>query len=202
MNLSRKLKYTVVPLLIGLNLSLDIVMAKLVYPILSPVEIRQNADTFKKMGLLRWEDGKDHLLPQDFADMIGWKEMAEKALAAYKLIPENESENTLIFCDNYGQTGALNYYNRNKMPEAYSFNTDYIYWLPHLKRIQNIVLVGNKPTEKIISMFSSCRLTGTVENELAREKGTGIYLLTGGNEAVTDAFYRLADERKKSFRIF
>jgi Dolichyl-phosphate-mannose-protein mannosyltransferase len=201
-NLSHILKYIIIPLLIGLNLTVCILMAKLVYPILSPVEIRQNEATFKKMGLLRWEDGKNHLLPQDFADMIGWKEMAEKALAAYKLIPANESANTLIFCDNYGQTGALNYYNRNKMPEAYSFNTDYIYWLPHLNRIQNILLVGNKPSDKIISMFSNCRLTGVVENELAREKGTGIYLLTGGNEGITDAFYKLADKRKESFQIF
>jgi len=42
---------------------------------------------------------------------------------------------------NYGQAGALNYFNRTKMPEAYSYNTDYIYWLPRLKKIQNILLV-------------------------------------------------------------
>jgi hypothetical protein len=80
--------------------------------------------------LLRWEDGLNHPLPQDFADMLGWKELADKALIAYQMIPVQELNNTLIFCDNYGQTGALNYYNRNKTSEAYSFNTDYIYWLP------------------------------------------------------------------------
>ncbi len=95
----------------------------------------------------RW--GKS-FLTQDFADMIGWREMAGKALEAYKMIPENELRNTLIFCDNYGQAGALNYYNRGKMPEAYSFNTDYIYWLPHFKKIQNILLVGNKLDQQVL----------------------------------------------------
>ena len=30
---------------------------------------------FKKNGFLQWEDQKDHPLPQDFADMLSWKEM-------------------------------------------------------------------------------------------------------------------------------
>jgi hypothetical protein len=29
-------------------------------------------------AMYRWEDGKNHTLPQDFADMIGWKELAVK----------------------------------------------------------------------------------------------------------------------------
>ncbi|KKX47100.1 hypothetical protein L950_0228290 [Sphingobacterium sp. IITKGP-BTPF85] len=28
--------------------------------------------------MLTWEDGKEHQLPQDFADMLGWKELAKK----------------------------------------------------------------------------------------------------------------------------
>ena len=31
-----------------------------------------------KIGLLKWEDQKDHELPMDFADMLGWKELTEK----------------------------------------------------------------------------------------------------------------------------
>lgn len=27
-------------------------------------------------GILRWEDGRQYDLPQDFADMLGWKEIA------------------------------------------------------------------------------------------------------------------------------
>jgi len=186
--LSGRLKPIIISLLILFNGAIFLLTTKMVYPVLTPDEIVQNGAAFEKMGLLRWEDGKNHALPQDFADMIGWREMANKALIAYKLIPANELENTLVFCDNYGQTGALNYYNRGKMPEAYSFNTDYIYWIPQIKKITNILLVGNSPSQDIVDTFSDCKLVGVVENEFAREKNTGIYLLTGGNNMVTEMF--------------
>ena len=200
--LAGRWKKVAISLLIGFNVSLFFLTAKVVYPLLSPPEINQNKESFEKLGMLRWEDGKNHALPQDFADMLGWKEMADKALTAYQMIPANELENTLIFCDNYGQTGALNYYNRNEMPEAYSFNTDYIYWLPQLKKIQNIVLVGDKPAPEIIEMFSTCKLVGVVENEFAREKGTEVYLLTGASSEVTEMFYQMAEDRKNRLDIF
>jgi hypothetical protein len=200
--LSNKLKMIIFPLLISINLFMFITTVKFFNPILTPSEIRQNSTAFEKQGLLRWEDGKNHTLPQDFADMIGWREMADKALIAYKMIPENELKNTLIICDNYGQAGALNYYNRTKMPEAYSYKTDYIYWLPHLNTIQNILLIGSKPNKEVIDMFKDFILVGVVENEFAREKNTPICLLIGANTDVTESFYKLIEERKKKFDIF
>jgi hypothetical protein len=188
--------------LIGLNLGIFIVTAKFVYPLMTPVQIDKNKAEFEKIGLLRWEDGKNHSLPQDFADMLGWKEMAGKAFDAYQMIAREERNETLIFCDNYGQTGALNYYNRKKMPEAFSFNTDYIYWLPQKKVIKNIVFVGDKPDDKILEMFSEIKFIGKVENEYAREKGTSIYLLLGANPDFTGNFYKLANLRKEKFDIF
>jgi hypothetical protein len=200
--LTKKWKPVIFPLLICINLGIFLLTLKVVYPVLSPAEIRQNSAAFEKFGLLRWEDGKNHNLPQDFADMLGWREMAEKSLSAFAMLPSDELKNTLIICNNYGQAGALNYYNRTKMPEAYSFNTDYIYWLPHLKKIQNILLVGKKPGQEIIDMFKDFKLTGMVENEYAREKGTGIYLLTGANDALTEIFYKRVEDRKKKLDIF
>ena len=198
----KKWKLIVFPLLIILNLGIFFMTLKIVYPVLTPVEIRQDSAAFEKFGMLRWEDGKNHSLPQDFADMLGWREMAEKSLSAYKMIPVNELENTLIICDNYGQAGALNYYNRRKMPEAYSFNTDYIYWLPHLKKIQNLLYVGKGLSKQVTGMFKEFKSTGVVENEYAREKNTGIYLLTGATDAFTELFYKRVEDRKKKLDIF
>ena len=200
--LSKKWRPVVIPALICINLGIFLITLKLVYPVFTPAEVRQNATAFEKIGLLRWEDGKNHNLPQDFADMLGWHEMADKSLSAFKMIPESELGNTLVICDNYGQTGALNYYNRGKMPEAYSFNTDYIYWLPHLEKIVNILLIGEKPSQKVIGMFKECKLAGIVDNDQAREKNTGIYLLSGANDLFTMVFYSRVEERKKKLDIF
>jgi hypothetical protein len=200
--LSKKWRTIIFPFLITFNLVVFISIFRLIFPILTPDEIRQNAGSFEKMGLLRWEDGKNHNLPQDFADMLGWHEMADKSLLAYKMIPAEELANTLIICNNYGQAGALNFYNRGKMPEAYAFNTDYIYWLPKIKKIKNIVLIGEKPSKEIIGLFKDCRLTGAVENEQARERNTGVYLLTGAIDMFTPIFYNKVEERKKKMEIF
>lgn len=200
--LSNKWRTIVLPSLIFFNISIFYFTLKVVYPLYTPTEIRHNAKSFEKMGMLRWEDGKNHNLPQDFADMLGWHEMADKALTAYNMIPANEREKTLVICYNYGQAGALNYYNRKKMAEAYAFNTDYIYWLPQLKKIQNILLVGKKPGNDVTGAFKECRLIGVVENEQAREKDTEIYLLTGAIDLFTPIFYSKVEERKKKLDIF
>jgi hypothetical protein len=200
--LSKKWRFIVFPLLIANNLFIFLITLKVVYPLYTPTEIRQNAKAFERMGMLRWEDGKNHNLPQDFADMLGWHEMADKALAAFNMIPADERENTLVICFNYGQAGALNYFNRKKMPEAYAYNTDYIYWLPRIKRIKNIVLVGKNPGQQVTGQFKNCNLISTVENSFARESGTEIYLLTGASDLFTLGFYNNVEERKKKLDIF
>lgn len=177
-------------------------IVKYLMPFQEPSEIIADKESYERIGLLRWEDGINHPLPQDFADMLGWKEMADKALATYKMIPSDELQNTLIYCDNYGQAGALNYYNRDKTPEAYSFNTDYIYWLPKKIKLQNMLFVGQLPSEEVINMFENYKLVGVVENEFSREKGTEIYLFQGAKSSTAEMFNKIAEERKKNFDIF
>ncbi len=200
--LSKNWSRIVLPVLLTFNVAVFFLTLKVIYPVYSPAQIREHAGSFEKLGMLRWEDGKNHDLPQDFADMLGWSEMAEKALAAYKMIPETELDSTLVICGNYGEAGALNYFNRKKMPEAYAFNTDYIYWLPHLKRIENILLIADKPPDELRRAFKECKLSGVVENQYAREHNIGIYLLTGANPLFTAVFYSKVAEKKKNLDIF
>ena len=84
-------------------------------------------------------------IDQGFANMTGWKELAAKTREAYNQIPDDEKQSTLLFCDNYGFAGAINYYNRGKVPEAYSLSTDYIFWIPRYPVIRNIIWIGPEP---------------------------------------------------------
>ena len=155
---------------------------RLALPIYSPTEIHQNSERYARFGMLRWEDGKDHVLPQDFADMIGWKELAHKVDIEYEKIPY--PKHTLVLCDNYGQAGAINFYSKHKNINAVSFHADYINWFPLSKEIRNVILIQNpddddKSREKEKPMFQSVSLIGKIENPLAREFGTSIYVLKG-----------------------
>jgi 4-amino-4-deoxy-L-arabinose transferase-like glycosyltransferase len=139
----------------------------------------------KGKGILRWEDQQDHSLPQDFADMLGWEEMAQKTAAAFHLMDSSQQANTFIFCDNYGMAGAINYYRKKyHLPEAYSDNASFLYWIPDSIKFQNLVLVEHDPDEMhydFIKQFSSATLTDSITNPYAREKGTAIILLTGAS---------------------
>lgn len=60
------------------------------------------ANAFPKHRI--YEDGKYHVMPQNFADMPGWKELAAIIDPVYTMLPA--AWQTLILCENYGQAGA------------------------------------------------------------------------------------------------
>ncbi|WP_368340454.1 glycosyltransferase family 39 protein [Parabacteroides goldsteinii] len=170
----------VMPLFI---LATGIPFLMLINPVFSPDEMQTNQhirEIYQKSGQLRWEDGKEHLLPQDYADMIGWREMARMVDNVRLKLSSEEWEQTLVICDNYGQAGAVNYY-AEEYPAAVSMSADYRNWFPgESKIIRNVLLVRehwNSDPEAYLPYFSSVELVGTIENQLARENGTTIHLL-------------------------
>jgi hypothetical protein len=141
-------------------------------------------------------------LPQDFADMLGWKELAVKVDSVASTLPD--LEHTLILCDNYGQTGAINYYTKNIKVIAHSFNADYINWLPLDKKIKDVILVkedndDDKERKREIPIFDTVYLAGKRINKFARESEISIYVLRG---AKVDVNKRIKDEieRKKNYQ--
>lgn len=140
----------------------------------------------EKTGALRWEDLKDHPLPQDFADMLSWKEMTKKAADAYHTLSNEEKKRTILFCDNYGQAGAVNYFGHQyNLPEAYSDNASFLYWIPDSLHFDNVVLLTDDREEMqhpFIKDFQSAILKDSVTNPYAREYGSLIIVLKGGNE--------------------
>ncbi|QHL86978.1 glycosyl transferase [Nibribacter ruber] len=192
------------PFWIALNLLLFVPLVKVLFPVLSPTQIHANAAPFKKYNLLKWEDGHDHELPQDFADMLGWRELTQHVEKAFALVPVAERANTLIICDNYGQTGAVNFYKAKDVPAAYSFNADYIFWYPTALKVQNIVLVkeaGEAPLrEKEKPFVQSVTLIDSLSTPFAREQGARTYLLKGVSSVVGQALVKRAHQKQQEWR--
>lgn len=141
----------------------------------------------------RWEDGKDHALPQDYADMQGWKELAYKVDRLYAGL--SEPQKTLVLCDNYGQAGAINYYTTEGI-RAVAFSGDYINWFDldtpytHLIRVKNASGAAGELAETS-PYFREARKADSVTNRFARERGTAIFVFTG---ARIDISRRIATE--------
>lgn len=187
------------PVLIVIPLLIFIPMYKIDFPNKSPEYIVSHAKEYEKYGLHRWEDGTEHLLQQDFADMVGWKELAAKVDSVCAVIPD--LEHTLILCDNYGQAGAINYYTTNKKVTASSFNADYINWLPLDMKIKNVILVKENddedPQRKVEKpLFDTVYLAGKRINKYAREPEISIYVLKGSKIDVTKRIKEEMEEKK------
>lgn len=174
-------RYYLRPVTFAIILLLFIPVLNIGFPIQAPAYIEQHGQRYKDFGLLRWEDGKDHQLPQDFADMLGWKELAAKADSAFNQIAD--SDHTLVLCENYGEAGAINYYSAHKNMAAVMLDGDYYKWfLEDNKQLKNIVLVkdaANPDTAltKERQLFKVVQPAGKVENIYAREQGTKIFVL-------------------------
>ena len=169
------------PVLIAIPLLFFIPMYHIAFPNKSPKYIVNHPEKYKKLGMLRWEDGKEHLLPQDYADMLGWKELANKVDRVYASLPNKE--NTLILCDNYGQAGAINYYTKQKI-KAVSFNADYVNWFDLTKKYQNLIRVkeqenNSQELQKTAPYFQNSFISGSIANQYAREYGTSIFVFEG-----------------------
>jgi len=185
------------PVFIAFPMLAFIPMYQIAFPNKSPEYIVNNSGPDKKMGLHRWEDGKDHALPQDYADMLGWKQLAEKVDSIFSGLPNPDE--TLILCDNYGQAGAINYYTKNNKVIALSFNADYIDWFDLNKKITDVILVKemddeDKERKVEIPLFDSVYLAGKRINQYAREEEISIYVLRG---AKVDVRKRIIEERDK-----
>ncbi|KMQ65588.1 glycosyl transferase [Chryseobacterium angstadtii] len=186
------------PVLIFIPVLLFLPLYNLAFPNKSPEYIVNHPEKYEKMGLLRWEDGKNHPLPQDFADMQGWKELAQKVDEEYSKL--SASGTTLVLCDNYGQAGAINYYSKKGI-KAVSFNADYIYWFDLTKKYDNLIRVKEFPTEeKEIKetgpYFKSSKKAGSIDNKFAREKGTAVFSFEGARININKRIQNEIDEMK------
>ena len=188
------------PVLLAIPVLFYILLINIVYLVKSPDYIIKHEETYKKLGLLRWEDGKDHSLPQDFADMLGWKELALKVDSVTNQLPDKQ--HTLIFCDNYGQAGAINYYSTDKKIKAVSLNADYVNWLKPDSKMYNFVRVkefngSEDELKKTSPYFDTAYVAGSITDSLAREFGTTIFVFSKPKIDVNARLREEIEKRKK-----
>lgn len=155
-----------------------------------------------KTGFLRWEDLKDHPLPQDFADMISWRELGNKVSRIYTSLPDSVKNKTLIYCRYYALAGAVTYYGKN-LPQATSDNASFLFWMPDRYDIKNLLFVGKKIPEKddlVFQQFEKYTVIDSVTTPYAREQGVKIILYENGNDKVNAIIEAGIKEKKDEFR--
>ncbi len=128
---------------------------------------------------LRWETGRYHALPQDYADMLGWQEMAAETAKIYHSLSKEEQKNCSIFANNYGEAGAINYYaKRYDMPRAISSSSNFWLWGYHGESGKVMIIIGSNLKDNSY-FYKDVQKKDVFNYPYARESGTAIFLAKG-----------------------
>ena len=179
----------------------------LILPYRSPEKL---AGLYQRMhmqqsGLLRWEDHKQHALPQDFADMLGWREMAEKTARVYHALPDSVKEQTMVYGNNYGEAGALSFYRKQVgLPEIYSDDASYIFWMPNrFTKKYFLFVTKNLPDEDdgFFTHWGKREILDSVTQNYALEYGAKIILYSHPDDSVRIIAEQHTLSDKKQFNL-
>ena len=101
-------------------------------------------------------------LPQIYADMYGWKEMAGAVAEAYDKLSPEDRQRCAIFGQNYGQAGAIDFFGaRMGLPNAISGHQSYYYWGPRSYTGECMIVMDDSPA-KLSTEFDSWEKIATV----------------------------------------
>ena len=190
------------PVFILLIISLTYLILPMALPIYEPAKL---AVLYKKHDIKHvWEDQKQHALPQDFADMLGHKELTAKTESFFNTQPDSIKNNTLILCSNYGHAGALMLYGKKKdfKNKIISGNGSFLLWMPDSLRFKNIIFVTEQMPGKnfeLFNHFEKISIVDSVTNNYSRLSGDKIIFYQHADELANKIANDGLKERKKVF---
>ncbi|MEO7794561.1 MAG: glycosyltransferase family 39 protein [Thermoanaerobaculia bacterium] len=101
-------------------------------------------------------------LPQFFADMQEWKEMAEAVARAATRLTAEERPLACVFGENYGEAGAVEHFGRElDLPPAFSGHNNWFLWgIGRCAMAPALVILGND-RERLDKLFEEVELATT-----------------------------------------
>ncbi len=117
-------------------------------------------------------------LPQFFADMQGWEELAQDVSKAYLAIPEVERPKTVALVTNYGEAGALELFARRyPLPRVVCNHNSYWFWGVGPTPISTFIRLGGSP-EDYAEMYVDVTAAGvhTCVHCMPYENNLGIFI--------------------------
>ncbi len=141
-----------------------VLTAPLALPILSVKSYISYSD-FLGVTPPRTEDHSMGVLPQHYADMFGWPEMAEAVAKVFLKLPPEDQAKCGIFTQNYGEAGAIDFFGRQYgLPKAISGHNNYWIWGPRGYTGDVLIIIGGDATD-FAQVFNSIEQVGIFTHE-------------------------------------
>jgi len=113
-------------------------------------------------------------LPQYYADMFGWEELARDVSAVYMSLPAEERSATVVYARNYGEAGALEYYAaKYPLPRVISTHNSYWFWGYPKEGLRTVIVLRGREEdyrkscdEVTLAAVHTCRYCMPYENDM------------------------------------
>ena len=178
--------------LIIINLILGMVATPLAIPILS-VEKYIKFSQIMGIAPATAEGHELSELPQFYADMFGWENQAKAIAEVYHKLNDNEKANCAIFGDNYGRSGAIDYYaGKYDLPLSIGRHNNYWIWGPGDYTGDLMLMLSNDVGDKD-ELFEEVIEMGTVYTKYAipYENNLKIYLCKNLRQPVDELWPKI-----------
>jgi len=99
-------------------------------------------------------------LPQHFADMHGWRELAETVSRVHNSLPAADQAKARVFGQNYGEAAAIDFFAPELgLPAAMSGHNNYFLWGPGDWTGEVLIVIGDE-REDLLQLFEEVELGG------------------------------------------
>lgn len=127
------------------------------------------------------EKNKPGILPQYYADMFGWENMAKQVAKVYNSLSPEAQRRCSIFTINYGEAAAIDFFGKKfGLPNAICGHNSYWHWGYDTTRTQFMIIIGGDE-ENHMKTFREVYIAGMITSKYAMpyENNIPIYLCTG-----------------------
>lgn len=151
------------PALVAIMIISAAILSPTVIPILPPEKLVGYMEAIHFQPP-RTETSHTAALPQLFADQFGWEEMVRSVARVYASLSPEEQKRAAIFCQNYGEAGAIDFFGPNYgLPPALSGHQNYFYWGPGDYSSDIMIVLDDRATDER-ELFRSVEDRGLIES--------------------------------------
>jgi len=120
-------------------------------------------------------------VPQLYADMFGWRELAALVGRAYQSLSPEERADAVFFASNYGEAAAVDVFAKTwDLPPSISTHNNYYLWGPRGHAGSVVIHVGGR-REELLKVYATVEAMGATDNPwaLPLETGRTIWICRG-----------------------
>jgi hypothetical protein len=119
----------------------------------------------------KFAEGK---MPSFFANFFGWKELAQTVDTVYRSLPPEDRSRCGIFCRNYMQAGAIDFYGGPiGLPRAIAGHNNYWLWGTHGYSGEVMIILGGT-VEELKKTFEEVSQRATYQNDYVQPMHSNI----------------------------